>query len=170
MVSLVSFREYRKKYAAINGSKSVPDFGPSIAISGNQPRPMNFSRTDLSNPRVIDDINNHLDVKLYEKILTPYIALERIRKTLQPYGIMIPAVAWLNSDEGDYVFPVSQWDNNMETNPDWHVYMSWSYDPQGKSYDIYAAVVSTDQLDELLGTNDDMTAFDAQDVEEDGAE
>lgn len=156
-----------------------PQIKPDLPISGTEPVPSNFSTTDLRDPRVIDDINNHLEVKLAERFLTPYIALERARKVLSLYGIVIPAVAWMNGDDGEKVFPIFQWggiygtkgitslDTNLESNPNYVVYISWSYVEHVGVYDIYAAVVNTEQLNTLLKTDFDGTPFDDQDEKED---
>jgi hypothetical protein len=145
-----------------------PEAAPSgMNVSMNFPRPKNFSYVDLDDIRVIDDINNHLNVKLSEPMITPYVALERARKVLAPYGIVIPAVAWMNSDEGEQVFPVSQWngiygtrgvasvDTNLKTNPTYSAYFSWAYVPGKNAYDIYCALVTQEELQDLLSTDFD---------------
>ncbi len=190
MNRLATFREYLEGSAfsmpsfhglgdlsKVETAKRIPGSPPEIqgfsSISGNAPTPRNYS-SNLNNAQTRDEINNHLERKLDDKFLTPYIALERVRKVLHPYGVVIQAVAWLNGDEGEYVFPINQWggisglDTNLESNPEYNVYMSWSYDPEMGAYDLYAAIVGLDQLDNLLSTHDDMTPFDDQDVEEDG--
>lgn len=131
------------------------------------PRPKNFSYVDLNDVRVIDDINNHLNVKLAEPLITPYVALERARKTLAPYGIVIPAVAWMNSDDGEQVFPVYQWgglygtkgvasvDTDLKANATYSVYFSWSYVAGKNAYEVYCAVVNQEELNDLLTTDFD---------------
>lgn len=179
MKNLASFKQFREEgfmtewgdtLQAVRVPGSPPQFGGETqSLSGNAPSPMNYTPNDLKDPRVIDDINNHLERKLDDKFLTPYIGLERMRKVLHPYGIVIPAVTWLNGDEGDKIFPVNQFTGfgGMSTHPDYVVYMSWSYTPEKSCYDIYAALVTLDQLDFLLATDNDGTPFDDQDVEED---
>jgi len=179
MKNLASFRQFREEglvtewgdtLQAVRVPGSPPQFGGDTqSLSGNAPAPLNYTPNDLKDPRVIDDINNHLERKLDDKFLTPYIGLERMRKVLHPYGIVIPAVTWLNGDEGDKVFTVNQYSGFGDITPhaNYVVYMSWSYTPEKGSYDIYAALVTLDQLDFLLSTDNDETPFDEQDVEED---
>ena len=163
---------------------SPPEIAPSgMNFSANFPKPMNFSYADLKDPRVIDNINNHLEVKLADSMITPYVGLERARKVLHPYGIVIPAVAWLNSDDGDQVFAVYQWggvygtkgvaskatdtiDTDLTVNPGLSVYFSWSYNDQANAYDIWCAVVNSDELEEL-DSDSEGTAFDDSDDAED---
>lgn len=179
MKNLASFRQFREEglmtewgdtLQAVRVPGSPPQIGGDTqALSGNAPTPLNYTPNDLKDPRVIDDINNHLERKLDDAFLTPYIGLERMRKVLHPYGIVIPAVTWLNGDEGDKVFTVNQYSGfgDLTAHSNHVVYMSWSYVPDKGHYDIYAAVVTIDQLDSLLATDNDGTPFDDQDVEED---
>jgi hypothetical protein len=185
-----TFLEYTNDSPAFPGARVVPDYAgvhskprpagdpPEIGDkmsaggSGNEPRPMGITASNLDDPRIIDTINNKLEIALNEKFLTPYIALERVRKTLAPYGIVIPAVAWMSGEVGERVFPIFQWggiigtkgdtsfDTNMEAHPTYTVYISWSYDDSKDSYDIYAGVVNAEQLNDLLNKDFDGTPFD----------
>lgn len=149
-----------------------PENQPSYSWSPSQPRPMEFGRSDLSDSRAIDNINNSLDRALDTYYLTPYIALERIRKVLAPFGIVVPAVVFMNSDGGSRVFPISQWggtygttgkafdpmnpvDTNIEVNPEYNLYYTWAYDRTRKVYNVYARIVNTEKLSELLAMNED---------------
>lgn len=181
----VTFLEFLQQLPTNRPAGSPPESIPSgLTGSMNFPRPLNVSFADLKDPRVIDDINNHLAVSLFDSLITPYVALERARKVLAPYGIVIQAIAWLNGDDGEKVFPIYQWgglygskghaasatdvvDTNLKVNPEISVYLSWSYVTDKNSYDIYCAVVNPEELKDLLAKDFDGTPFDDQDDRED---
>lgn len=181
-----TFLEYVHTLPALRPAGSPPESIPSgFTSSANFPKPLNVSFADLTNSKVIDDINNHLDVQLHDGLITPYVGLERARKVLTPYGIMIQAVAWLNGEDGEQIFPIHQWgglygtkgitgtstsdaiDTNLTVNPELSVYFSWSYSTEKNAYDIYCAVVNQEDLNDLLYKDFDGTPFDDQDDIED---
>lgn len=173
MVKHVSLKEWGENLAGPRPAGSPPENQPSFSWSPSQPKPgFDFGRSDLSDPRAIDNINNTLDRALDTYYLTPYIALERIRKVLAPFGIMIPAVIFMNSDGGSKVFPVHQWggiygstgksfdptnmiDTNIEANPNYNLYVTWAYDRTRKTYNTYARIVTPEKLAELLSMNEE---------------
>lgn len=181
-MKIMTFLEYLERAfvpPSLEGPRpagSPPQFSPEIPLSGNEPTPKGWSITDLRDPRVIDDINNHLERRLDCKFLTPYIALEQARKVLHPYGIVIQQSAYLPGDEGEYVFPIFQWggiygtkgtasvDTNMEANPDLNVYLSWSYNAAESQYDIFAAIVGLEELADLMDTDFDGTTLDVNEA------
>lgn len=63
---------------------------------------------DVSDPSVRDNINTLLTGVLMSCTLTPYIALEKVRKTLSYFHIHISAVPFMEGDRGFHVFPVNQ--------------------------------------------------------------
>lgn len=164
--------EWGENLAGPRPAGSPPENQPSFSMSGNHPRPVDFGRSDLSDPRAIDNINNTLDRTLDTYYLTPYIALERIRKVLAPFGIVVPAVVFMDSNAGSKVFPIHQWggiygtkgksgdpydtiDTNLEANPDYNLYMTWAYDRSRKVYNVYARIVGTEKLAELLSMSEE---------------
>jgi hypothetical protein len=181
-----TFLEYITTLSVERPAGTPPETAPSgyLNISPNFPKPLNVSFADLSNPKVLDDINNHLEVGLFDPLITPYVALERARKVLTPYGIVIQAVAWLNGDDGEQTFPIYQWgglfgtkgvgtnatdtiDTNLKVNSELSVYFSWSFNDEKHGYDVYAAVVNQAELKDLLKRDFDGTPFDDQDDIED---
>ncbi len=150
-----------------------PENPPSIPVSLNYPRPgVDFGRSDLSDPRAIDNINNSLDRALDTYYLTPYIALERIRKVLAPFGIVVPAVVFMNSNGGSKVFAINQWggiygttgkssdpydpvDTNLQENPNFSLYYTWAYDRTRKVYNVYARIVDSEKLSDLMSMSEE---------------
>lgn len=173
MARHVSLKEWGENLAGPRPAGFPPENQPSSSWSPNQPKPgFDFGRSDLSDPRAVDNVNNSLDRALDTYYLTPYIALERIRKVLAPFGIVVPAIVFMDSNGGSKVFPVHQWggmygstgkaadpanmiDTNLEANPDYSLYFTWAYDRTKKSYNIYARLVTAEKLAELLSMNED---------------
>lgn len=169
----ISLKEWGENLAGPRPAGFPPENQPSSSWSPNYPKPgFDFGRSNLDDPRAIDNINNSLDRSLDTYYLTPYIALERIRKVLAPFGVVVPAVVFMHSDGGSKVFPVNQWggiygslgksadpynavDTNLETHPTYSLYMTWAYDRTRKVYNVYARMVSPEKLAELLSMNED---------------
>lgn len=183
---MMTFLEYMTVLPSERPAGTPPESIPSgFTSSANFPKPLNVSFADLTNPRVLDDINNHLETNLFDPLITPYVGLERARKVLTPYGIVIQAVAWLNGDDGEQIFPIYQWgglygtkgvggsnasdviDTNLKVNSELSVYFSWSFNDEKHAYDIYCAVVNQEELTDLLKKDFDGTPFDKQDDLED---
>lgn len=63
---------------------------------------------DIENSSVRDGLNSQLAGVTATKFVTPYIALERITKTLANYHIFIPRHSFLEGDSGMFTWPVNQ--------------------------------------------------------------
>ena len=63
---------------------------------------------DIENSSVRDGLNSQLAGVTAEKVITPYIALERVSKALANYHIFIPRHSFLEGDSGMLVWPINQ--------------------------------------------------------------
>ena len=68
---------------------------------------------DVENSAVRDQINQLLAGATSGKFITPYIALERVAKTLANFHIFIPSQHFLEGDSGTMMWPVSQYGNKI---------------------------------------------------------
>lgn len=68
---------------------------------------------DVENSAVRDQINQLLAGATSSKFITPYVALERVAKTLANFHIFIPNQHFLEGDSGTLMWPVSQYGNKI---------------------------------------------------------
>jgi len=68
--------------------------------------PKNFVGVEMSDVR--DNINALLNGVTSTKFVTPYNALERVRKVLANYHIFMPNYTFMEGDQGVAVFPIDQ--------------------------------------------------------------
>jgi hypothetical protein len=125
---------------------------------------------------VRDNINTFLNGVLGKCFITPYIALERVRKVLANFHIFLPRTTFLEGDRGVEVFDIKQFGEAMGMRNDGTVVTKMSdpyslyfeYKMNGKGmFDVFAEIVTKDELDELMdAVNDDMDD-DAEDDRED---
>jgi hypothetical protein len=146
------------------------DFDPSINVEGGS--------IDINDDAVEDAINRYISAVTAKSVVTPYIALEKIRKILAYYKIFIPQTAFLEGDEGNEVFEISQFGEKMgmtddgevkvKNNDGLYLYFEWMMNEDGL-FDIFSEIVDEDELDELLADFDDEGEDEAND-DSDGAE
>lgn len=113
----------------------------------------------IDDEATLDTLNGMLERVTDCDYITPYIALERVRKVLAQYFIFIPKYTIMDGDEGNAVFSVSQFGNKIGVDNDAEVtvknadgkylYFEYVRNEDGK-FDIFAEVVDSDDLDELL--------------------
>ena len=175
-----TFLEFIQSLPTDRPAGTPPESSPSgMNFSFNFPKGVNVSYADITNHQVIDDINNHLEVGLFDALITPYVALERARKILAPYGIIIQGVAWLGGDSGEQIFSIYQWgglygskgvgkssgdvvDTDLTINPELSIYFAWAYSSEKNGYDIFCSIVNQEDLVDLLDTDFDGTRYDEQ--------
>lgn len=148
----------------------VEDFDPSINVEGGS--------IDINDEAVVDAINRNISAVTSSATVTPYIALEKIRKVLAYYKIFIPHTVFLEGDEGNEVFEISQFgeksgvtnDGEFKTKNDdgLYLYFEWMTNDDG-IIDTFAEIVDEDDLEELLADFDEEGEEEEND-DSDGAE
>lgn len=143
------------------------DFDPAIYNSDGA--------ISIKDPTVLDAINSNLEVSTSCVFRTPYNALEEIRKMLAYYKIFLPKSVFLDQNHGNDVFEVSQFGEKMGMNNDGEVvsasdsplfvYFEWSLNEKGM-YDVFAALVDQEELDEILADYDAEVEDDETDLQE----
>lgn len=146
------------------------DFDPSINVEGGS--------IDINDDAVEDAINRYISAVTAKACVTPYIALEKIRKILAYYKIFIPQTVFLEGDEGNEVFEISQFGDKMGMTDDGEVkvknddglylYFEWMMNEDGL-FDVFSEIVDEDELDELLADFDE-EGEDEDNDDSDGAE
>lgn len=129
----------------------------------------------IKDPTVLDAINSNLEVSTSCTFRTPYNALEEVRKMLAYYKIFLPKSVFLDQNHGNDVFEVSQFGEKMGMNNDGEVvsasdsplfvYFEWSLNDKGM-YDVFAALVDQEELDEILADYDAEVADNETDLQE----
>lgn len=129
----------------------------------------------IQDPTVFDAINSNLEVSTSCTFRTPYNALEEIRKMLAYYKIFLPKSVFLDQNHGNDVFEVSQFGEKMGMNNNgevvsasdspFFIYFEWSLNEKGM-YDVFAALVDQDELDEILADFDAEVADDETELQE----
>lgn len=113
----------------------------------------------LDNPLTIQAINAQLARTTCDTFITPYVGLGAIARVLAYANIILPQYTFLDNDEGEVVFDATQIGKlggiNMDGSPadvepaNHFVYFSYEMDDNG-FYDVFAAVVNTSELEELM--------------------
>ena len=127
---------------------------------------------NVDDAAVRDNINTLLTGSLMACTLTPYIALEKVRKVLSYFHIHLPAVPFMEGDRGVHVFDVHQFGNLAGMRNDgevvtkvsqpYSIYFEYQQNDKGM-FDVFCEVVTQDELNDLL---DDAE----EDINDDGAE
>lgn len=131
-------------------------------------------KISIDDPSVVDAINANLDLSTARSFVTPYIALEEVRKILAYYKIFIPKSAYLDQNHGNDVFEISQFGDKMGMNDQGEVvtksasplffYFEWSLNRKGM-YDVFCSIVDNNDLEEIMADyeaeiEDDETGLD----------
>jgi hypothetical protein len=129
----------------------------------------------INDPTVMDAINSNLEVSTACTFRTPYNGLEEVRKVLAYYKIFLPKGMFLDQNHGNDVFEVSQFGEKMGMNNQGEVvtasdsplfvYFEWSLNEKGM-YDVFAALVDQEELDEILADYDAEVEDDETDLQE----
>ena len=105
----------------------------------------------VSDHAVRDNINTLLNGALGQCFITPYIALEKVRKVLAYFQIFIPKTTFLEGDRGVEVFEVNQFGNisGMNNNGEvvtkvdspYNIYFEYKMNDRGL-YDVFCEIVT----------------------------
>lgn len=119
---------------------------------------------DISDSAVRDQINQLLAGVTNMKFVTPYIALERVAKTLANFHIFLPNQGFLEGDSGAATWPIHQYGAKIGQNDNgevvttpaaqFHVFFEYRMSDCGM-YMVFCEVVDQDELDEIM---DDLEA------------
>lgn len=139
---------------------------------------------DISNSAVRDNINTLLAGSTKSCKLTPYIALEKVRKTLAYFHIHLPGTQFLEGDHGVQVFDVNQFGHvaGMRNNGEvvtkishpYFVFFEYTQNERGM-FDIFCQIVTQEELNDLIADaerdmNDDEPIDDREDKLEESSE
>ncbi len=118
---------------------------------------------NINDQATVVNINSMLLGALKQEFITPYIALEKVRKVLANFAVHIEGTSDIFGDEeGDKVFAIIQFgkvidltpDAKPQETPDAFVYFAWELNDNG-AYDIWCQIVDSEELDELLSGDED---------------
>ena len=119
---------------------------------------------DVSDPAARDNINTLLTGALGLCFLTPYIALEKVRKVLAYYHIFLPKTTFLEGDRGVEVFTVNQFgklsgmkdSGEVVTKVDSPLSLYFEYKMNDRGmFDIFCEIVTDEELDDLIDNVED---------------
>ena len=129
---------------------------------------------DVDDAGVRDNINVLLTGALSSCTLTPYIALEKVRKVLAYFHIHLDKAPFMEGDRGVQVFDVHQFGRSAGMRNDgevvtkvsqpFSIYFEYQQNDKGM-FDIFCEIVTQDELDDLIDDaeediNDDDTVDD----------
>jgi len=113
----------------------------------------------INQDAVRDNINTFLNGILGKCFITPYIALERIRKVLANFHIFLPRTTFLEGKRGMEVFKINQFgqvmgmknDGTVVTKPDdpYSLYFEYKMNEKGL-FEVFSEIVTQDELEDLL--------------------
>lgn len=119
---------------------------------------------NIDDPAVLDGLNTMLTGVTSDKFVTPYIAFERVQKTLANFLIFPQRPTFLEGDSGLYTNPIKQFGEKMgQTNSgdfveddkeDYHLYFEYALADDGM-FNVFCEIVTEDELDELLSDVED---------------
>lgn len=129
---------------------------------------------DIADSAVRDQINQLLAGVTAMKFVTPYIALERVAKTLANFHIFLPNQGFLEGDSGAATWPIHQYgakigqtnDGEVVTTPSaqFSVFFEYRMSDCGM-YMVFCEVVDQDDLDEIMDDLEDELNGEDEDVE-----
>jgi len=124
---------------------------------------------------VRDNINTFLNGSLGKCFITPYVGLERTRKVLANFHIFLPRTTFLEGDRGVEVFDIKQFGEAMGMRNDgtvvtkvsdpYSLYFEYKMNEKGM-FDVFAEIVTKDELDDLLDAVEDDMDDDSEDDRE----
>lgn len=128
---------------------------------------------DVNVDAVRDNINILITGVTECSTVTPYIALERVRKVLAQFHIFLPKVTFLEGEHGVQTFEINQFGEMMgmrndgtvvtKTEYPYHLYFEYQMNDRGM-FDVFSEIVNKDELNELL---DDVDEESMEDERED---
>ena len=127
----------------------------SYELSKNE----NGGHIDIENDSVRDNINNLLAAVTASPAISPYTALERVRKVLTQFHINLPAHTFMEGSQGSTTFEINQFGSRIGMTNDGEVvtkgesgytlYFEYEAQLDGK-YAIFAEICDEDELEEIL--------------------
>jgi hypothetical protein len=119
---------------------------------------------DISDSAVRDNINGIIASATRCRFVTPYVALERVRRTLASYHIFLPGHSFLEGDSGTAMFPVNQFgvkigqtnDGEVVTTPpsSFTVYFEYNMSDNGM-FDVFCEILDQDELKDVISDLED---------------
>jgi len=114
---------------------------------------------DIENDSVRDNINNLLAAVTASPAISPYTALERVRKVLTQFHINLPTHSFMEGNQGSTTFEINQFGSRIGMNDDgevvtkgasgYNLYFEYAAQLDGK-YAVFAEIVNEDELQEIL--------------------
>lgn len=117
----------------------------------------------IDNEITRETLNSQLAKTTNHPFITPYIALGAIARVLAYANIILPQYVFLNKEDGEVVFDATQFGKmaglNLDGSPanadtEYFVYFSYTMNEDGY-YDCFAILTDQDELDAILGTDDE---------------
>jgi hypothetical protein len=116
---------------------------------------------NIDDHSVVDGLNALLAGVTKDKVVTPYIAYERVQKALANFLIFPPRPTFLEGDSGVYVHNINQFGNKIgmtdsgefkkDTDDDSEYALFFEYQTcDCGMYNVFCQVVTQDELDELM--------------------
>ena len=130
---------------------------------------------DVRDSAVRDNINKLLAGATNGKFLTPYIAFERVCKTLANFHIFPPRTTFFEGDSGAVNFAINQFGFKMGMTNDGrvitsdedphHIYFEYRMSDCGM-FEIFCEIVDQSELEEILSDLEDEMNGDKENIEE----
>lgn len=125
---------------------------------------------DLHNPAVRENVNILLDGAVAHTCVTPYIALNKVRKILSNFHVELPKKAYMEGDKGVEVYEIHQFGHKMGMNNDGEFikdmpptcYLFFKYQAIGHMFSVVARILEKAELDKYLDYAETSLAEDAQ--------
>jgi len=103
--------------------------GPDVPIS-------------ITDEKVRDGINRHLDNELDDTILSPESGIQKIRKVLARFGVDMPALYGTDPEGDEIVIDLEEVDGK------YYLYLIYALTDDGR-YEFYAEIVDEEGLEEI---------------------
>lgn len=121
-------------------------------------------RIGIDDEDAVENINSLLTGITAGSFQTPYIALEKVRKTLANFHIHLPKMTFDDGDEDYAVFEISQFGNKMgmtnsgefvkKDGSGYYLYFEYALGGMG-NYNVFAEIVNEEDLSELMADNEE---------------
>ena len=124
-----------------------------------QPAALSGGFVGVDSEEVRDNINSLLAGITGRPYVNPYMALQRVAKTLAYFHIVIPQYTFTEGEHGMTAFPIDQFGMKVGMNDqgemikkptdNYYVYFEWMQNNQGM-FETFCEVVTQDELDEIM--------------------
>lgn len=114
------------------------------AVASGQPA-LTSSVVDEAKGQLFASINDGLNVELDDVVLSPETGVQKVRKVLMRYGIEVPALYDMDSEDDEIALPIDE-----------HTYLYILYcQTDDGLYDFYAELTDEEGLEEILEDEED---------------